>query len=350
MCVVQWKILEPWEVGEAGQVTRARRAAQTSFSPLDRERFWKMSQEELDELKRRGVRPDAVRVIMPKSEELRAKRLKVVDFTFERVDLVIMGRQGRESHGGVQTLPVSSNVTWEELRMMIQHFIEEKLPDGSFQRFSFIYEKYHALIPLKGWEEVCGRRLAILNPKLKDADLTRLKAESKRTFAVKSELDFRQVWHWAEQEYRACLTARSLVPQTQAFELAIYLVPTKAPQPRPGGGTAAGGGAGRGGMEEGRRGEGEEEDDALSDADSDVDALLASTPASVPSPESLSCPSTLVPHPEWDADRAEREGAGGALSAEDIALKMKRLEGYPDVRMRIEHVHGYGGVGGRGNV
>jgi hypothetical protein len=78
--VAQWKLLEPSEVGEEGQVTprpalpprargkrpasgqvcqalwtltrrylgqvtRARRAAQTSFSLLDRERFWKLSQE-----------------------------------------------------------------------------------------------------------------------------------------------------------------------------------------------------------------------------------------------------------------------------------------------------------------
>ena len=128
VCQALWTLTRRY----LGQVTRARRAAQTSFSLLDRERFWKLSQEgaprprapaparavhaayavhaahaarpdfvlqsplscpfvgelthrnarrgeqvELQELQRRGVRSDVVRVVGPLSEELRAARCKV---------------------------------------------------------------------------------------------------------------------------------------------------------------------------------------------------------------------------------------------------------------------------------
>jgi hypothetical protein len=121
---------------------------------------------------------------------------QVVDFTFDRVDLEIIGRQGKESHGPAQVLPVPSNVTWEELRMMVQHFVGEKRPDGSLQRWSLLYDKYHTPVPLKGHEEVSARRLQILHPALRDADLARLKAETKRAYSIRTELDFRQV-HFA---------------------------------------------------------------------------------------------------------------------------------------------------------
>jgi WD40 repeat protein len=56
LCILQWRLVLQSEIGLSGIVTRAQRAAKKSFTLVDREKFWKISRKEIDELKRRGVR------------------------------------------------------------------------------------------------------------------------------------------------------------------------------------------------------------------------------------------------------------------------------------------------------
>ena len=136
------------------------------------------------------------------------------------------------------------------------------------------------------------------------------------------------------------MAAKSSVPLSQAFELAVYLLPAKTPgaDGGEGGGEGGSGAAGKKGAA-GESGVEDEGSDVLSDADSDIDALLARTPDHVPSPDALATPSTLVAPREWED-----------LSPAERAARLARLEAYPDVSVRPEHVHGYGGRGGHANV
>ena len=96
LCIFQWRVLSPSELGLSGQRTRAKRAADKKFTLLDREKFWKITRKEMEELRRRGVRSDIIRVVEPQSQELQEARLQVIDFTFEQVDLMRETARERE--------------------------------------------------------------------------------------------------------------------------------------------------------------------------------------------------------------------------------------------------------------
>jgi len=221
VCILQWRLLSPNEVGLSGQITRAQRAAKKDFTLLDRERFWKISRKEIDELKRRGVRSDIVRIIEPATRELQEARLQVIDFTFEQIDMTLIGR---EISGQPMILPLDANVCWNEVLLMIEQFVHEKDAEGVVKSFCFLYEKFN-INTKEGWTEVSEMRLRCLHPSMREAEIIKLKNESRISFSVKTELDFRQCWHWIEHEYRWMLSFTSDVPEGQIFPLSVYLIP-----------------------------------------------------------------------------------------------------------------------------
>ena len=84
-------MLLPSEVGQAGVLTRATRTAAAQITTKDREMFWRVTAAEMDEMRRRGMPPDAVRVRDATVRELRDARIKVMEWTFDCVELRVTG-------------------------------------------------------------------------------------------------------------------------------------------------------------------------------------------------------------------------------------------------------------------
>ncbi len=84
-------MLLPSEVGQAGILTRATRTAAAKITTKDREIFWRVTAAELEEMRRRGMPADAVRVRDATVRELREARIRVMEWTFDCVELRVTG-------------------------------------------------------------------------------------------------------------------------------------------------------------------------------------------------------------------------------------------------------------------
>jgi hypothetical protein len=87
----RYRILLPSEVGQAGVLTRATRNAAAHVTTKDRELFWRVTAAELEEMLRRGMPSDAIRVRDATVRELKEARIKVVEWTFDCVELRVIG-------------------------------------------------------------------------------------------------------------------------------------------------------------------------------------------------------------------------------------------------------------------
>lgn len=318
ICVLQWRLLSPNEVGLSGQLTRAKRAAEKTFTLLDREKFWKITRKEIDELTRRGVRSDIIRIVEPQSRELQEARLNVVDFTFEQVDMALVGRN---VGGQPMILPLEANVTWNELLMLFEQFVLEKDDDGLPKMWSFMYEKFN-INTKEGWTEVSEMRLRYLNPSLREAEIIKLKNESRVSFSVKTELDFRQCWHWIEHEYRWVLSFAADVPEGQRFPLSVYLIPYIKKVKKKDDGLDTG---------------------ETSDAESDVDLILYAR-------RGISKKKDGVVEEKKDEDKKKLEFAAPTGWDELGPTDVEKLDAKPQYRITFDSMHGYNGRKCRGNI
>ena len=320
MCILQWRLLAPTEVGLSGQLTRAKRAAEKTFTLLDREKFWKISRKEMDELERRGVRSDIVRIVEPQSRELQEARLHVVDFTFEQVDMTLLGR---DIGGQPLCLPLEANVTWNELLLLLEMLIHEKNEKGELKSWCFMYEKFN-IKTQDGWDEVSEMRLRILNPSMRDAEIIKLKNESRISFSVKTELDFRQCWHWIEHEYRWILSATTDVPEGQRFPLTISLIPYSKK------------------VKKAKDGEDLGEN---SEAESDVDSLLIAR-------RGISKKKKVVDEKDEPTKKKEEKLEFVAPSGWDEVSREAKdsLEKAPPYRLTFDSMHGYNGRKAQANI
>jgi hypothetical protein len=66
--------------------------------------------------------------------------------------------------------------------------------------------------------EVSEMRLRLLNASLREAEIIKLKNETRINFTVKTELEFRQCWHWIEMEYRWGLLLSLLALLVQKYK------------------------------------------------------------------------------------------------------------------------------------
>jgi WD40 repeat protein len=320
MCILQWRMLAPTEVGLSGQLTRAKRAAEKTFTLLDREKFWQITRKEMDELKRRGVRSDIVRVVEPQSRELQEARLHVVDFTFEQVDFTFVGR---DVGGQPLCLPLEANVVWEELLLLLEMLVHEKNEKGELKSWCFMYEKFN-IKTQDGWDEVSEMRLRILNPSMRDAEIIKLKNECRISFSVKTELDFRQCWHWLEHEYRWVLSATTDVPEGQRFPLNVSLIPyiKKVKKAKEG-----------------------EDLGETSEAESDVDSLLIAR-------RGVSKKKKVENAEDERNEETEKKLEFVAPSGWDEVSReqVDSLEKAPPYRLTFDSMHGYNGRKGQANI
>ena len=322
LCILQWRILSPDEVGLTGARTRAKRATEKVFKLIDREQFWKISRKEIDDLKQRGVRSDIIRIVEPQSKELQKARLQVIDFTFDQVDMTFIGR---EVNGEPMVLPIAGNVAWEEMLLMLQQFVFETDENGVLKSWCFLYEKFKILTK-EGWEEVSELRLRTMNPSLREAEMIKLKNESRISYSVKSELDFRQCWHWIEHEYRWILSSTSDVPEGQRFPMSVYLIPYQQKIKK----------AEQGAAED--LGEG-------TDAESDVEVLLSARQGVVKKANHRD-EATQGMREQSKLEAFVAPSGWDDLSPADVGT----LESAPLYKLTAQSMHGYNGRRGRGNL
>ncbi len=99
--------------------------------------------------------------------------------------------------------------------MILQEYFNRKDAQGKPQAVTFMYEKFEVSVSMGGRQEVCEDMLRmVLYPEMKKGELEKKKSEGRHTYVVRSELEYRQCWHYAEQQYRALLAA-AIVPQRQ---------------------------------------------------------------------------------------------------------------------------------------
>jgi WD40 repeat protein len=330
LCILQWRILLPDEVGMTGARTRAKRAAEKKFTLLDREKFWKISRKEIDDLRRRGVRSDIIRIVDPLSPELQEARLQVIDFTFDMVDLMMVGR---EMAGEPMHLAVAANTTWKELLLLLEHFVMEKNEKDEMNSWCFMFDKYK-INTREGWSEVSELRLKCMYPSMRQAELIKLKNESRIQFSVKTEADFRQCWHWIEHEYRWILSFTSDVPEGQTFPLSVLLIPYVRKSKKAD-------------TEKGK----EADIGETSDPESDVDSLLQARSTVIKKKVSPTKEKSLTKEDEKEEKKQELDKHVAPTGWDDIPLThVRALESAPLYKLTLESMHGYNGRKSRGNI
>ena len=98
--------------------------------------------------------------------------------------------------------------------------------NGDTKRYCFMYEKFSVTTkeastgstPATVSTEVSEMRLRLLNASLREAEIIKLKNETRINFTVKTELEFRQCWHWIEMEYRWGLLLSLLALLVQKYK------------------------------------------------------------------------------------------------------------------------------------
>ncbi len=110
---------------------------------------------------------------------------------------------------------IRSDATWREVLLLLQEYFGRKDTQGKPQAVTFMYEKYEVTVPMGGRQEVCEEVMkSVLFPSIKKSELEKKKSEGRHTYVVRSELEYRQCWHYAEHQYRTLLAAK-IVPERQ---------------------------------------------------------------------------------------------------------------------------------------
>jgi hypothetical protein len=156
--------------------------------------------------------------------------------------------------------------------------------------------------------------------------MIKLKNESRISYSVKSELDFRQCWHWIEHEYRWILSSTSDVPEGQRFPMSVYLIPYQQKIKK----------AEQGAAED--LGEG-------TDAESDVEVLLSARQGVVKKANHRD-EATQGMREQSKLEAFVAPSGWDDLSPADVGT----LESAPLYKLTAQSMHGYNGRRGRGNL